>query len=141
MQRHKTERQSSSSSMQRRQGWETTQVLHSGLDLAVDVPLKQGCNKVQNHWILARCQLMTQTWQHQVQHRLYQVWEVPGREKGHGEAKRDRLALRVNPYISRKGQQKGGVPDPLDFHGIPSGTNIKANKMHSSCYGFYVTRR
>ena len=61
---------------------------------------------------------------------------MPGREKGHGEAKRDRLALRVNPHISRKGQQKGGVPDPLDFHGIPSGNNIKANKMHSSCYGF-----
>ena len=62
---------------------------------------------------------MTQTWQQHVQHRLYQAWEVPDREKGHGEAKRHRLAVRVNPHISRKGQQKGGVPKPLDFQGIP----------------------
>ena len=45
------------------------------------------------------CRLLTQTWQHHLQHLLYQVWEVPEREKGHGEAKRERLPVRVNPHV------------------------------------------
>ena len=35
---------------------------------------------------------MTQTWQQHVQHLLYQVREVPEREKGHGEAKKGQTA-------------------------------------------------
>ena len=60
---------------------------------------------------------------------------MPGREKGHVEAKRDRLPVRVNPHVSRKGQQKEGVPGRCDSHSVQSQQKQKATpgKIKGSC--------